>query len=84
MTSDTTDTTPVPCGGQTQSVRAAVAGAGGGVVGSSRPRPVCGWPMTVRKTSACSDRCRAAKSRQRRIPFPVAETKAIRATPSRR
>ena len=34
--------------------------------------------MTGRKTSACSDRCRAAKSRCRRILLPVAEAKAIR------
>jgi hypothetical protein len=35
--------------------------------------------MTGRKTSACSDECREAKSRQRRVPIPVAEAKAIRA-----
>jgi predicted nucleic acid-binding Zn ribbon protein len=45
-----------------------------------RPCPVCGAPMTGRQTSACSDRCRATKSRQRRIPLPVAEAKMIRAS----
>ena len=34
--------------------------------------------MTGRKTSACSDRCRAAKSRRQRVPLPVAEAKMIR------
>ncbi len=36
--------------------------------------------MTGRKTSACSDKCRAATSRRARVPFPVAEAKAIRAS----
>ncbi len=43
-----------------------------------RPCPVCGQAMTGRKTSACSDKCRAAKSRRRRVPLPVTEAKAIR------
>jgi predicted nucleic acid-binding Zn ribbon protein len=50
------------------------------VLASSRPCPVCGEPMTGRKTSACSDKCRAAKSRRRRVPLPVAEARAIRAS----
>ncbi len=29
--------------------------------------------------SACSDRCRAAKSRQGRVPLPVAEVQEMRA-----
>lgn len=33
--------------------------------------------MSGRKTSACSDKCRAAKSRRRRVPLPVAEAQAI-------
>ena len=33
-----------------------------------------------RKTSACSEKCRARKSRLARIPLPVAEAKAIRAS----
>ena len=49
-----------------ESERAAVAPAGEAVVASSRPCPVCGAPMTARKTSACSDRCRVAKSRRQR------------------
>ena len=35
--------------------------------------------MPGRKTSACSDRCRAAKSRLARLPLPVAEAKEIKA-----
>jgi len=34
--------------------------------------------MTGRKTSACSDRCRARKSRRARVPLPVSEANAIR------
>jgi predicted nucleic acid-binding Zn ribbon protein len=49
-----------------ESERAAVAARGAAVVASSRPCPVCGEPMTGRRTSACSDKCRAAKSRRRR------------------
>jgi hypothetical protein len=60
------------------SERAAVAPSGGAVVASPQPCPVCAAPLTSRKTSACSDRCRAAKSRQRRIPLRGAETNAIR------
>jgi predicted nucleic acid-binding Zn ribbon protein len=63
-----------------ESERAAVAARGGAVVASSRPCPVCGQPMTGRKTSACSDKCRAAKSRRRRVALPVAEAQAIRAS----
>jgi hypothetical protein len=43
-----------------------------------RPCPVCGQAMRGRKTSACSDRCRAATSRWTRIPLPVVEARAIR------
>ena len=49
-----------------ESERAAVALV---VVGSGdaiRPCPVCGTPLRGRQTSACSDRCRAAKSRRQR------------------
>jgi len=62
-----------------ESERAAVAPP---VVGSGepiRPCPVCGTPLRGRQTSACSDKCRAAKSRRRRVPLPVAEAQAIRA-----
>lgn len=62
-----------------ESERAAPSARGADVVGSTRPYPVCGAPMTGRKTSACSDKRRAAKSRQGRIPLPVAEAEAIRA-----
>jgi len=34
--------------------------------------------MSGRRTSACSDRFRARKSRMRRVPLPVTEARAIR------
>ena len=36
----------------------------GHVVRSPQPCPISGDPMPGRKTSACSDKCRAAKSRR--------------------
>jgi hypothetical protein len=63
-----------------KSERAAVAAPGVAVVASSRPCPVCGQAMTGRRRSACSDRCRAAKSRRGRLPLPVAEANTIRAS----
>ena len=36
--------------------------------------------MVGRKTSACSDKCRAKKSRRARVLLPVAEAKNIRAS----
>ena len=48
------------------SERAAVAHAGGAVVASSRPCPVCSEAITGWRTSACSDKCGAAKSRRTR------------------
>ena len=60
--------------------RTALAAPGGAVVASSRPCPVCGQPMTGRQTSACSDRCRATKSRRKRVPVPVGEYRDIRAS----
>jgi hypothetical protein len=63
-----------------KSERAAVAAPGVPVVASSRPCPVCGQAMTGRKTSACSDRCRAAKSRRKRVPLPVDKYRDIRAS----
>jgi predicted nucleic acid-binding Zn ribbon protein len=39
-----------------------------------RPCPLCGTPLTGRQISACSDRCRVAKSRRQRVPLPVAQT----------
>ena len=53
---------------------------GAGMVASPRPCPVCGAPLRGRQRSACSDKCRAAKSRMRRVPLPVAEAREIRAT----
>lgn len=58
-------TMPRACS-DSESERAAVAARGGDVVASSRPCPVCGQAMTGRRASACSDKCRAAKSRRRR------------------
>ena len=62
-----------------ESERAAVAARGEGMVASSRPCPVCGQPMTGGQTSACSGKCRAIKSRRRRILLPADEDTAIRA-----
>jgi len=74
-----------------ESERAAVAARGEGVVASSRSCPVCGEPMTGRKTSACSDKCRAAKSRRKRgddlalveesLSRVLARVQALRGTP---
>jgi hypothetical protein len=63
-----------------QSERAAVAQPGRDVVASSRPCPVCVGAMPGRRTSACSDRCRAAKSRRRRVALPVGTCRDIRAS----
>jgi len=60
--------------------RAALVKPGGPVVGSSQRCPVCGGPMSGRKTSACSDRCRARKSRLARVPLPVTEAREIKAS----
>jgi len=38
---------------------------------------VCGQAMTGRRTCACSDKCRAAKSRRRRVALPVDEAKMM-------
>ena len=62
-----------------ESDRAASGALGRDVLASARPCPVCGHAMAGRKTSVCSDKCRAAKRRRRRVPLPVAEAQAIRA-----
>jgi predicted nucleic acid-binding Zn ribbon protein len=49
-----------------ESERAAPGHAGADVVASRGPCPVCGQAMLGRRTSACSDRCRAALSRRTR------------------
>jgi len=51
---------------QEESERAASGHAGADVVASSRLCPICGEAMMGRRTSACSDRCRAALSRRNR------------------
>ena len=50
--------------------RAAASASGSDVVASPKRCPVCGGAMPGRKTSACSDRCRARKSRLARVPLP--------------
>ncbi len=52
--------------GHAQAERSALAPICGTVPTVERPCPVCGTAMTGSKTSACSDRCRAAKSRRER------------------
>jgi len=44
---------------------------------AARTCPICGTPLQGRQTSACSDRCRAAKSRRARIPVKAEELQAI-------
>ncbi len=41
--------------------------------------PVCGAGLKGRQTSACSDRCRAAKSRRSRIPVKAEDLRELRA-----
>jgi hypothetical protein len=62
-----------------KSERAPLAQCDGVVVGSPRPCPICGAALTGRQ-QACSGKCRAAKSRRRRIPLPVTEVRKIRAS----
>lgn len=59
--------------------RAALAQSVMAVVSSPKRRPVCGEAMTGLKTLACSDNCRARKSRMRLGPLPVAEARKITA-----
>lgn len=62
-----------------ESERAAPSAAGGAMVGLRRTCPVCGAPMSGRKTSACSDKCRARKSHLARLALPLTEAGAMRA-----
>ncbi len=58
----------------------AACGASVVVSGDTIPTcPICNRPLTGRQTSACSDRCRAAKSRRRRIPVAVEDFRKLRA-----
>jgi len=41
--------------------------------------PICGGGLKGRQTSACSDKCRAAKSRRRRIPVNAEVLRDLRA-----
>lgn len=58
--------------------RAALAKLGGPVVGSPGCCPICGVPLTGRQTSACSDRCRAAKSRRQRAEGQAERNRRVR------
>jgi len=60
--------------------RAAASASGSDVVASPKRCPVCGGAMPGRRTSACSDRCRARKSRLARVPLPVGEAREIKAS----
>ncbi len=40
--------------------------------------PICGAGLRGRQTSACSDKCRAAKSRRKRVPIPAQDLRGIR------
>ena len=62
-----------------ESERAPSSAAPTGMVGSPGTCPVCGKGLTGRQT-ACSARCRAARSRRRRIPVKREELQAIRST----
>ncbi len=62
------------------SERAPLAKPGGLVVASPRSCAVCGAALTgPPQQRCCSARCRAAKSRRRRVPLPISEAKEIRA-----
>jgi hypothetical protein len=56
---------------QAAAERSAFAADCDGAPAASRPCPICGAPMSSAKGSACSDRCRAAKSR--RVPSEILE-----------
>ncbi len=43
-----------------------------------RACPVCGAPLTGRRRSACSDRCRAALSRQKRATADAVREQRLR------
>ena len=62
-----------------ESERAPLVKPGGDVVGSPGTCPICKAPLQGRQKSACSPRCRAAKSRRRRAPMKREELQAIRA-----
>ncbi len=42
------------------------------------PCPICGIPLKGRQKSACSGRCRAAKSRRARIPVKAEDARLLR------
>ena len=60
--------------------RVPLAKPGGDVVASPGSCPICGTALTGRQRSACSPKHRAALSRRKRIPLPVAEAREIRAS----
>jgi predicted nucleic acid-binding Zn ribbon protein len=67
-----------PGGGQPESERAAVSALVVASPETFRPSPVCGQAMTRRKTSACSDRCRATKSRRQRVSAQTEKERRLR------
>ena len=46
----------------------------------ARTCAMCGVTLKGRQTSACSDKCRAAKSRRTRVPIPVDKYRDILAS----
>ncbi len=51
------------------------------VVGSTRACEICGKALTGRpQQKCCSAKCRAAKSRRKRVHIPMADAKEIRAS----
>ena len=61
-----------------KSERAAVDASGVDSRGIIRPCPICGGSMTGRRQSACSDRCRAAKSRRKRAAAQAERDRGVR------
>ena len=61
-----------------ESERAAASAPGRDVVGSPVRCPVCGGAMPERRTFACSDKCRAAKSRRERLEEQAEKSRHVR------
>ncbi len=58
---------PLPCPSAILSIRE-----------SNHGRSSVRWDYNGRQTSACSDKCRAAKSRRARIPIPAQDLRRLR------
>ncbi len=63
-----------------ESERAALGPSVVGSAGATPPGrcPICGVGLRGRQTSACSDKCRAAKSRRKRVPIPAQDLRGLR------